>query len=193
MIICENPFIAISEFELEHSILEQCLDMDRYEPSTINDLGTMDNRLSQQRTSSTYTDNQDQYRLVRQLILEHINGEYGTDYTLYQSELTQFTQYELGQEYRPHWDYFNQPGHTIQDNDRVATAILYLNDDFEGGYTDFPLLNVTVKPIKNHLLYFNYTDPNTRDYTMHAGTPVTAGIKKIITLWIRESNYGVFL
>ena len=193
MIICSNPFIAMSEFVLDQPLLDQCLAMNLYDSSTVNDLGTNKIKTSGSRTSSTYIDQDDSYQAVRLAILDHINKTYATDYTLYQTELTQFTKYELGQEYRPHWDYFNHPSHNAEDNDRVATAILYLNDDFEGGYTDFPLLNVTIKPVKNHLLYFTYTDPSTRDYTMHAGTPVISGVKQIITLWIRETNYGIFL
>lgn len=60
---------------------------------------------------------------------------------------------------------------------RAFSVLLYLNDDFEGGGTEFPELGFGCKPKKGRLLVF----PS--DVT-HGGNPVTSGSKYIIVLWI---------
>ena len=51
-------------------------------------------------------------------------------------EAMQVLRYELGQEYRAHYDYFFHKGGEA--NNRVATVLLYLSDVEEGGETVFP-------------------------------------------------------
>jgi len=101
-------------------------------------------------------------------------------------ELLNILRYEPGQEYRPHMDAL--PGAA---NQRVWTALLYLNDDYQGGETEFDLLGVKLKGQKGDALLFRNVggdgqgDPRTR----HAGTPVTGGIKWLASRWIRQSPY----
>jgi len=57
-------------------------------------------------------------------------------------EAMQVLRYELGQEYRAHYDYFFHKGGEA--NNRVATVLLYLSDVEEGGETVFP--NTAVPP-----------------------------------------------
>jgi len=101
--------------------------------------------------------------------------------------------YAPGQEYRPHRDYL-PPSKVIAVDDggsgqRVATVIAYLNEVEAGGLTQFPLLDLEVSPIPGSLLAFRNLDqvgqPEPR--SLHAGLPVTAGMKWICTLWLREA------
>ena len=59
--------------------------------------------------------------------------------------------------------------------ERVTSAITYLNDDFEGGETEF--IDRVIKPKKNHTLIF----PSNWAF-LHRGLPVTKGIKHIMVV-----------
>jgi prolyl 4-hydroxylase len=67
---------------------------------------------------------------------------------------------------------------------------MYLNDDFEGGATYFPDLDLRVTPKAGSALYFqyNYTGVLKNLRTKHIGETVTAGTKYIATIWIRNSD-----
>lgn len=93
--------------------------------------------------------------------------------------------YKEGQEYRPHYD-----GRGARTKNRRATAICYLNDVAEGGETIFPKLNISVKPKKGALLYFQYDfGKEIDDYTLHGGSPVVGDNEKwIMTIWMQHAN-----
>ena len=77
---------------------------------------------------------------------------------------------------------------------RKYTFLIYLNDIFEGGETDFPKVNVKVKPRKGAAVLFDNLEPNSRnirDDALHAGLPPTGDEEKwIINVWIRDAKYG---
>ena len=68
--------------------------------------------------------------------------------------------------------------------------MLYLNDDFEGGGTDFPNLGKTVKPEKGKAVFWRNMDDNGNGISdvMHEGMDVTKGTKYIVTSWWREKR-----
>lgn len=96
--------------------------------------------------------------------------------------------YRPGQQYRPHHD---AHAYAPLAQRRRHTAILYLNNDYEGGETAFPELGITVRGVAGDLLLFDNLDaagePDPR--MLHAGLPVTAGEKWIATRWIRGGDY----
>jgi prolyl 4-hydroxylase len=103
-------------------------------------------------------------------------------------EPPQLTRYEPDQFYKDHWDYFFDEN--LQGNNRVITAIVYLNDDFTGGNTTFPLLNISIAPKVGRLLYFMYDyDSDINQLTKHSGDTVTSGVKQIVTIWIRKTKW----
>ena len=108
----------------------------------------------------------------------------------------QILNYQIGGEYKPHFDYFppEQTGsgvHLAKGGQRVSTLILYLNDVEQGGETIFPSLHLSVVPKKGSAIYFEYcnasgqVDPS----TLHGGAPVLAGEKWIATKWMRQRKY----
>jgi prolyl 4-hydroxylase len=108
----------------------------------------------------------------------------------------QVQRYGPGNEYRPHYDWFDAalPGprkHLERGGQRVGTFILYLCDVEQGGATSFPGLGLNVQPKKGNALYFANTDaygaPDRE--TLHAGMPVVKGVKFIANKWLRESEY----
>ena len=96
--------------------------------------------------------------------------------------------YAPGQQYRPHHD---AHAYSQVERRRVATALLYLNDAYEGGETNFPELGITVRGGVGDLLIFHNLDadkvPDMR--MVHAGLPITSGEKWLATRWIRGGDY----
>lgn len=103
-----------------------------------------------------------------------------------QGEPLQVLRYRPGQEYRPHFDAIGDA-----DNQRVLTFLVYLNDDYEGGETEFIATGLKVRGQKGDGLLFRNADlsgspdPNSQ----HAGLPVTAGEKYLASRWIRERRF----
>ena len=71
--------------------------------------------------------------------------------------------------------------------DRVGTGIFYFNDDFDGGETYFPKLNVNVVPKKGSFLYFEQSyDEETNWSTIHESTLITKGCKWIASCFFSD-------
>ena len=125
--------------------------------------------------------------LVVQALNRRIAAATGTNVN--HAEALYVMRYTPGQEYRPHFDAL--PG---LKNQREWTAIFYLNEDYDGGSTTFPLLDLTVRGRAGDLLVFRNSgengepDPRMR----HAGEPVTKGEKWIATRWIRHGPHDPY-
>ena len=76
-------------------------------------------------------------------------------------------------------------------NQRIMTAILYLNDGYQGGETQFLRTGLSVAAKAGDLLIFeNVTADGRADpMALHAGAPVTQGMKMIATRWIRKDDF----
>lgn len=115
-----------------------------------------------------------------------------TGYPVENGEGIQILRYEEGQEYRPHFDYFdpNSPAVSKQlSNNRVCTFLMYLNTPEEGGETVFPDAGLSVRAKQGSAVRFSYQTPSPDTKTLHAGTPVIKGTKWIATKWIRHKEY----
>ena len=108
----------------------------------------------------------------------------GTRYL--QGEALQVLRYVPGQEYRPHFDFLEGV-----ENPRPWTALLYLNEDYEGGATAFVETGLEVRGRTGDVLLFRNEGPDgLRDpLAKHAGTPVTVGTKYLATRWIRQNRW----
>lgn len=95
--------------------------------------------------------------------------------------------YQPGQQYKPHHDGTGADNVSI----REQTALIWLNDQFEGGETDFPQIKVRVRgSIGDMLVFRNVTADGRPDPRMiHAGLPVTQGVKWMASRWIRTKSY----
>lgn len=104
-----------------------------------------------------------------------------------QGEALTILRYAPGQEFRLHMDAIAGAG-----NQRIATMLLYLNDDFTGGETVFPDLGLTVRPKRGDALLFRNVDARGHgDARMrHAGNPVRSGTKWLATRWIRARPFS---
>ncbi|MBU7580369.1 MAG: 2OG-Fe(II) oxygenase [Porphyrobacter sp.] len=107
-------------------------------------------------------------------------------------EPVQGQRYLPGQEFKPHNDWFYVtesywPGEEARGGQRSWTAMAYLNTVAAGGATAFTLLGIEIEPKPGVLLLWNNALPDGRpnEATLHAGLPVEAGAKYIITKWYR--------
>ena len=102
-----------------------------------------------------------------------------------QGEPLYVLRYRPGQQYHPHHDWLPPP------NRRVKTALIYLNDDYQGGETEFPKIGLKVRGQTGDALVFTSALPNgdLDPLAEHSGLPVTSGTKYLASRWIREHRH----
>jgi hypothetical protein len=101
--------------------------------------------------------------------------------------------YEVGEEITNHYDFLNPGSPNYHDEitrrgERIITFLVYLNDDYGGGETEFPKLKIRHKGKRGEgLLFVNALPSGPPDLRMvHAGTPPTSGEKWIVSQFIRN-------
>ena len=113
------------------------------------------------------------------------------------SESIQAQRYDIGEEFKQHTDYF-EPGtpeyrqHAGARGNRTWTFMVYLNGVEAGGATRFFAVDHEFRPAKGMAVAWNNLRPDgtVNPETLHAGMPVTAGHKIVITKWFRERGIG---
>ncbi len=168
--------------------LVRLTEMDR-RPSTLADAGN-DRAF---RTSETCDLNAEE-PAVRELKaklneLSGIDPAYG--------EPLQGQRYDVGQEFKPHCDYFNRGGRDWEKYCSVAgqrtwTFMIYLNKVERGGGTRFKSISKTFHPEPGKLLCWDNRRADGRENpnTIHHGMKVRKGRKYVITKWYREQAWG---
>ena len=109
------------------------------------------------------------------------------------SEEIQGQYYSISNEFKAHNDYFDACNYEEWNTymrelgQRTLTCMIYLNNVEKGGETEFPRLNIKLKPQKGTLIIWNNLHKNGsgNEDTLHAGLPIISGEKFIITKWFR--------
>lgn len=104
------------------------------------------------------------------------------DYTIPDREAIQFAQYEPGQHYDWHVDYFPLAG---GETDRKVSVVCLLNDpsEFEGGEFQLRLYSQYTAPLeKGSIIAF----PSILE---HRVTPVTSGVRYSATMWFHGPRF----
>ncbi len=117
-------------------------------------------------------------------------------------EPLQGQRYDVGQEFKPHTDFFAPDGKDFArfctlSGQRTWTFMIYLNDVAAGGATRFKLIGKTFQPEAGKLLFWNNRLPAAPDgqsagvnhATLHHGMKVRKGVKYVITKWYREREW----
>ena len=108
-------------------------------------------------------------------------------------EVTKLLNYQPGQFFGLHADFQTPDTPALAreievHGQRVITFLTYLNDDYEGGETDFPRIGYRHKGRRGEALYFANVDaagaPDFR--TVHAGLPPSRGTKWLLSQWVRS-------
>jgi hypothetical protein len=101
--------------------------------------------------------------------------------------------YAEGEQITEHYDFVdpNVPDYDqeiAQKGQRVVTFLIYLNDDYEGGETEFPRSGVSHKGRRREGLYFvnALADGRADTRTLHAGRPPRNGEKWIVSQFVRD-------
>ena len=112
-------------------------------------------------------------------------------------EPRQGQRYDLGQEFKPHCDYFHPEGADYQKycsiaGQRTWTFMIYLNEVDAGGATRFKAIRKSFQPETGTLLCWNNRKPDgsVNPNTLHHGMKVRSGVKYVITKWFREKPWG---
>lgn len=144
---------------------------------------------------TSYSGNVDPYDPLVRRVTRRIDDLLGIDPAL--GETVQGQRYLPGQEFKSHFDWFYTESdywkrEKRRGGQRSWTAMAFLNPVAGGGTTDFTKIGISIEPQPGALLIWNNADlegvPN--EWTMHAGTPVTDGVKYIITKWYRVRPWG---
>lgn len=167
---------------------------DRLNPAWIWDPATGEGRPDQDRTNKAVDLRLRQMDVVTQVLRARIASASNLPLPVF--EPAQIMHYSVGEEFRPHHDFLDpaHAGHGPQlarFGQRIATFLIYLNEDFEGGETHFPKVNYAYRGRKGDALLFGNVDATTGrpdPLTLHAGRPPTRGEKWIFSQWIRDRS-----
>jgi prolyl 4-hydroxylase len=124
-----------------------------------------------------------------------------TGIPLENQEMLQVAMYEPGGKFNEHFDAcdHDDPDYCAKMNhnagQRRSTLIIYLNDDFEGGETEFVNVGIKIKPVKGKAILFWNTDNNETVIvnSRHRGCDVKNGEKWICTKWNHAFPYPKYL
>ena len=75
---------------------------------------------------------------------------------------------------------------------RKLTVLIYLNDNFTEGHTHFRNLNLKLKVPPGDAIVFRPLATNSslcHPHALHAGMPVSSGVKWVANLWFRENKF----
>lgn len=109
------------------------------------------------------------------------------------AEYMQVLKYSPGQYYKVHHD--QNSGHDSIQGPRIITFFMYLNtlEEGAGGETEFPNLNVSIRPKKNSAVLWNSISdeaPNVDEHeTYHEAKPVIDGYKYAANLWFHTGPF----
>jgi prolyl 4-hydroxylase len=120
----------------------------------------------------------------------------GSDLPIENQEKIHIVKYSVGGEYKPHHDFFHQNTDYYENTikaggQRTHSFLFYLNDNFEGGDTEFTSKKIKISAKKGRMLIWENLDYNGNPDmdTLHAGLPVTNGEKWIAIVWVRQNKF----
>ncbi len=191
-ILCEAPRIRKVENFIPHRFCDWMIERAR---PNLGRARTYDAMVAEGRESANRTNSAKSFGLLElDLILLFIQTRISklTEMPLFLMENASVLHYEVGQQFREHYDYLdpNKPAHAAdirQSGQRLVTCLVYLNEDFEGAETAFPKINQKFRCKKGGALLFANVDTQGQPdpMTRHAGLPPISGEKWLFSQWIR--------
>lgn len=157
----------------------------------VYDVGSKADVVSDTRTNSSAGFNLMETDLVHLMVQTRIAAASGLPIS--NMEGATVLHYDVGQEIENHYDFVDPSIPNYADEvrtrgERVVTFLVYLNEEYEAGETDFPRLDVRHKGRRGEGLSFANAlpsgEPDLRSW--HAGRPPRGGEKWILSQFIRN-------
>ena len=185
----EDPYIInniINEQEANHIISKSSMQLN--DSRILGD--TLDTKIRKSKSTWLYKDDP----IVMKIMIKIANI---VKLPLENAEALQVVKYDPSGYYNEHHDSCCD-GHQLcaefikRGGQRIKTILIYLNDEFTEGATNFPVLNKKFKPPKYSAVIFNPLATNSNKChpkALHAGLPVKSGTKYVANLWFREQVF----
>ncbi|HEY5336779.1 MAG TPA: 2OG-Fe(II) oxygenase [Rhizomicrobium sp.] len=193
MRVHEQPRISVCEKFLTPQICDWLIAKGgpKVQRATIFDTASASRQVVETRSNSAAEFNIVETDIVLALIRARISALTGLP-TL-GMEHTQILHYTPGQQFAPHFDFLDPavPAYAkdiARAGQRLATFLVYLNDDFDGAPTSFLKLDWRYRGAKGDAILFWNVDPSgvPDRSTLHAGLAPTRGEKWLLSQWIRH-------
>lgn len=163
----------------------------RLEPATVYDAVSRRDVVHEMRTNTLANFDYASLDVIQFLVQARMSHTCG--YRMQHFEAPMILHYSVGQQITPHFDFIdaNAPDYEQQireQGQRMVTFLLYLNDDYTGGETTFPTLDIVTRGTSGHGLYFinAHADGSPDRAMLHTGSPPATGEKWIVTQFIRD-------
>jgi hypothetical protein len=160
-------------------------------PATVFDKETGGQTFNRTRDNSFLVLRIGEMNVLTEVIRQRISASTNLPVPLF--EPSQVLHYAVGQRFKAHHDFLDPAKHAYQDTlrrfgQRIATFLIYLNDQYEGGETEFPSIGLKYRAQTGDALFFaNVTREGAPDpLTLHSGLPPTSGEKWVFSQWIRD-------
>ncbi|MBK8543087.1 MAG: 2OG-Fe(II) oxygenase [Caulobacteraceae bacterium] len=194
--VIEQPRVRVFEgFATEAEcdwLIERC--RDRLQPAQVYEGSGTELKTNAGRSNTESGYDLEASDLVLSIVLDRIARASGIPVTHF--EIAKLLNYKPGQTFARHSDFLESG---LQENidafgQRVATFLVYLNDDYDGGETEFTEANFKFKARKGDALMFLNVDANgdPDPMSMHAGLPPTRGEKWVLSQWLRGKPVNAY-
>jgi hypothetical protein len=190
--LCESPRLRAVEGFAPAAVCDWLIGraQGRLQPArTYSETGEA--RLEQGRTNTETDFTITETDLVMVMLRARISAAVGLPTAV--MELTKVLHYAPGQRFNRHFDYLDpavagHAGEIAARGQRIVTFLLYLNDGYQGGETDFPMAGLRHRGGKGDGFFFANVDPQGGPdrATLHQGLPPAGGEKWLLSQWIRN-------
>jgi prolyl 4-hydroxylase len=162
--------------------------------ATVYSQNPHDRHVSETRTNSIRLFNLVEHDLVQLVLQARMAAATGIPPS--HMEAISVLHYAEGEQITEHFDFVSPdtPDHAqnlARYGERVVTFLVYLNDDYAGGETEFPRLELSHKGARGEGLFFTNALPSgAADVrSVHAGRPPRGGEKWIVSQFIRSRPF----
>lgn len=191
--LCESPLICAFESFVPESVCHWLIEQSagRLTRALVYDAVGGQDYASEVRTNSWAQFDLVGSELIHLLVQRRMEAACGLP--VGNMEANAILHYAPGEEIQNHFDFVdpslpNYAEEIEKNGQRVLTFLVYLNDDYEGGETEFTELGIVHKGKKGEGLFFvNALPDGSSDLrTKHAGRPPRSGEKWVISQFIRS-------
>jgi prolyl 4-hydroxylase len=192
-VISEKPYLATFENFVPPALCDWLIERARpnLKPARVYDDVEDSPRLANSRTNSSAEFDIVDTDIVLALLRARIAAV--TGYPAANLEYTSVLHYKVGEQFRRHFDFLDpaQAGPAAdlaRRGQRATTLLIYLNEGYEAGETEFPLIDVRYKGQKGGALHFSNVEPSGAPdrQTLHAGLAPARGEKWLLSQWVRD-------